>query len=275
MINAGWVSNWEGDVRFLESSGDVDPNDPNTRLRGKGEMTVGNGLAIMYRSPRLYIENPDGEGWEDVEMTAYGRLVSEGELDSYSGLTMVARSNHDEYSKKGCEASGYYSRIYFETGECAFQKEYYHGSSNANPSGTIYSGSKRVPCFDGGLPLNEWVGMKFKVWTTPGTEDVNLELWLDYNDDGMWTKVHSMVDTPGAWLKTGSTEIPKECPHQNGDTVTRPGNVCFLRTDGDWNTEVHWKNASITNYLSASTSPPTTASPTSMPSSHPKCNGGY
>lgn len=39
--------------------------------------------------------------------------------------------------------------------------------------------------------------------------------------------------------------VPSQCPQNNGDPVLRPGNVCFLRSDGWDETEVHWKDAKI------------------------------
>jgi hypothetical protein len=209
----------------------------------------------MTGSPRLYISTSE-EGWENVEMTAYGRFVIDGNFLSYSGLTMAARSNHDLYKEDGCEALGYYARIYKYTGECAFQKEYYHGKK------TIYSPSNRVDCFPGGLPSNQWVGMKFKVTTVPNTNGhVSLELFLDMEDNGYWTLKHSYIDEPGVW--TSSKDVPNECDHNNGDTVLGGRNVCFLRSDSqDGNTVLQWRDASITNELSSTTQTTTAADQT-------------
>lgn len=76
----------------------------------------------MTKRPRLYIEKENGdEGFGDVEFVAYGKVGSFGELKSYSGLTLVARSEHGSYGDNGCNAAGYYARIYAETGEASFQ----------------------------------------------------------------------------------------------------------------------------------------------------------
>ncbi len=124
------------------------------------------------------------------------------------------------------------------------RSEYAHSTT----SGTLYTTTNRVDCFVGGLPLNQWVGMKFKV-----TSDVVLELYLDENDDGNWQLRHSLLATPGSWFSTSSTTVPSECPQNDGDTVLRPGNVSFLRTDGkDDTTEVHWRDAFINNSLVSS-----------------------
>ena len=94
----------------------------------------------MSKSPRLYLSTVDGSGWENVEITAYARWLTDGTLKSYSGLTMVARTNHGDFTR-GCSAAGYYARLYRSTGEASFQKEYFHDSGTV---GTIYSASKRV-----------------------------------------------------------------------------------------------------------------------------------
>lgn len=141
---------------------------------------------------------------------------------------------------------GYLARIYQETGECAFQKEYYHPATGS----TVYSNSKRVDCFPNGIPLGSWIGMKVKVTTVPNSSDVSLEMYLDENDNGNWVLKHSYVDSQGSWPCSSSKTVPSECSQNNGDTVLRPGNVSFLRSDGkDETTEVHWRDASMLNAL--------------------------
>jgi hypothetical protein len=253
-----WSSDWDL-FRSVDQAFEVDPFDPRCIMRGSGRIDFGGGDANMTGSPRLYISTSE-EGWDNVEMTAYGRFAIDGIFKDYSGLTMAARSNHDLYKDDGCQALGYYARIYKITGECAFQKEYYHDND-----GTVYSPSKRVDCFPGGLPSNQWVGMKFKVTTVPDTNGhVLLELFLDKTNNGMWLLEHSYVDVPGVW--TSSNTVPSECDHSNGDTVLGGRNVCFLRSDSqDGNTVLQWRDASITNELS-STPATTTADPTTTTS---------
>lgn len=265
--DGNWVSNWAGAERFLGSAFEVDPSDPRAMMRGSGSVTLGNGIAKFNGSPRLYLSQEAGvEGWENVEMTAYAKYVNQGvtPYQSYSGFTMATRSSHDLYKVYPCEAFGYYARIYQETGQCSFQKEYYHSQD----SGTVYSATKRVDCFPGGVTLGQWIGMKFKVTTEPGTSNVLLQMWVDANDNGNWELKHSVTDTPGYWLSTSSTTVPSQCPQNDGDTVLRPGNVSMLRTDGrDTSTEVHWRDVSMINSLPTTSSSSPTASPTNNLSS--------
>ena len=243
-----WESNWDrSSPDTLNRSSQKDPKDDRSVMSGSGTVTFENSeCKFTGRVPRLYLnKKPNSPGWEDVEFTAYGKYVADGALKSSSGLTMVARSSHGDFND-GCSAPGYYARIYRSSGEVAFQKEYFHEGSKI-----IYSNSKRVDLFSGGLPLGDWIGMKFVVYTLSRGR-VKLELYLDLDEGesgGDWKLVHSMIDSPGAWKKGNSKTIPSRCEVQNGDTVLGEKKYCFLRTDGDSNTKVSWRKASIRNIL--------------------------
>lgn len=105
-----WISNWStDDERILDGAFEVDPLDSRTMMRGSGTITFGNGIAKFTKSPRLYISHGDDvEGWEQVEFIAYGKLIDKGvePYKSYAGLTLVARSNHDNYYDQPCDAFG-------------------------------------------------------------------------------------------------------------------------------------------------------------------------
>lgn len=255
-----WVSGWtgRGAVTILDNAFKVDPGDPRATMRGMGAIEIGvnGGETRMINSPRLYIAAEEGHGFEDVEFTVYGKWVKDGSPKSSSGLTMVARTNHGEWGD-GCTGAGYMARIYYETGQVSFQKEYYHGDS-----GTIYSASRRLSLFDGGLPTNLEVGIKFVVLTGAnadarggGPDDVVLQFWIDSTgglDGGTWTKAHQVVDRPGKWKRSSSSDgIPSSCEVQNGDTVLGARQFCFLRGDGGSGTEIGWRKASIRNITPA------------------------
>ena len=249
-----WEDQWDlGDGVVINLPFDENP-DPRTEFRGSsstGKIEIGNSVMRMLGNPRYYIDNSD-IGWRNVEFTGYATWISDGEkLSSVSGFTMAARSSHDLYADDGCEAFGYYARIYRDTGECAFQKEYYHDKDND----TIYGRSIRTPC----LELDTFtdsiqVGMKFTVTTLDDTAtphppgSVELRLFLDLvGDNQSWQLVHRHVDEPGSWLPTGDREVPQNCPHKAGATVRDAGNVCFIRADGSMDTIVQWRQASIAN----------------------------
>jgi hypothetical protein len=244
-----WVSSWTS-VRHLENAMEVDPDDTRCMQRGSGTISIGSDICVMKERTRYYVYKSQDVGYEDVEFTAYGKYVSDGEILSSSGLTMVARTNHGDFDD-GCTAPGYMARLYRETGEVSLQKEYFH-----NRSYSVYSKSNRTttPLLGDSLPLDQWIGMKFVVYTIPNeTASVKLELYLDMNqgvDGGDWVLVHQVIDTPGSWNKTTSSqEIPTHCEVQDGDTVLGSRDVCFLRMDGNDESEVHWANASIRHIL--------------------------
>eukprot|EP00854_Cymbomonas_tetramitiformis_P016264 gene16264-19299_t len=236
-----WFGNWSVS-RTLTRAGMYDPNDDRCKMKGSGEITFQGGECFMKGNPRLYVESKSF-GWESVEFTAYGRWVADGRVQSYSGLTLIARTNHGDYSN-GCSAPGYYARIYRTSGESSIQKEYFHNSSTV-----VYSSSKRVqiPEFEDGL-ANVWVGMKFVVITTQNG-DVLLELYYDLTggrSGGDWTLINSFTDTTGAWEATN--DVPDHCPVASGDVVLGSRTYCFLRTDGA--DQVLWANASIRHVTS-------------------------
>ena len=87
-----WVSNWDT-PRTLLSAFDVDPEDARSMMRGSGDVEIGGGVAKFFGSPRLYIshDDPSVEGWENVEITAYGKYVNRGISKSYMLLTDAVR----------------------------------------------------------------------------------------------------------------------------------------------------------------------------------------
>ena len=122
LYGSDWTNAWDGDTRVITSSFDPDPRDDRTVKRGSGSIELGNDLCIMKGSPRLYVNKVEGDdGFENVEMTAYGKFENFGTLKSYSGLTMAVRTSHALYKEDGCKAAGYYARIYALTGEASFQ----------------------------------------------------------------------------------------------------------------------------------------------------------
>jgi hypothetical protein len=255
-VRGDWENNWgePTPTRVLEKAFQKDPHDDRTMMRGSGSITLGDGKCIMTQSPRLYIAATEGsdDEWGDLEMTAYGEYKSLGTLKSHSGLTLVAKSRHSNYKTNGCDGAGYYARIYAETGEASFQKEYYHAGS------TVYSSSNRKDLFEGGLKVDQRVGMKFRLVTVG--DAVQLDLFVDTVGDGSWTLAHSLLDDQGAMPALKS--VPSQCPIQSGDPIVRLGTDSFLRSDGSTSTVVHWTDAKIEVIRSGPTSPPTHPQPT-------------
>ena len=162
-----WMNSWSDSTREMTKVMS-DQGDAAATMRGSGRISIDGdtGVASMSGSPRYYVGDPNEEQtWNNVELTVYAKRVSDGNLKSYSGFTLVARTSHDLYKTQPCEALSYYARIYFKgssNGRAAFQKEFFH-QRRGSPK-TIYSRSKRVHSGlrleDGsrGVPANTWVG---------------------------------------------------------------------------------------------------------------------
>jgi hypothetical protein len=185
-------------------------------------------------------------GFENVEFTAYAIWTSDGGETSNAGFTMYGRSDHFKFKEDGCNAVGYYVKIWERgndrAGRIGFSKEYYHDHET---DATVYAtvALSRTPSFTK-FPKNQWIGIKFVIYTIPGTKNVQLEVYLDRTDGkfgGDWTLAHSHLDEPGTWMAPRGT-VQSRCPVQNGDTILGGRYSCALRTDGG---EVHWKKATV------------------------------
>ena len=122
-------------------------------------------------------------------------------------------------------------------------------------NGTLYASSKRVPCFSGGLPINQTIGMKFTITTIPPPNasighGVELRLYLDETNNGIWELKHEFVDYKDLWFSNNPTKaaiVLAGCNHTDGDVGLEAGNVCFFRADGGDETTQKWQNAYILN----------------------------
>ena len=248
-----WEADWDfGPGVTITLPWDENP-DPRAEFKGSHQtsrIVIGDGDMHMYGKPRYYIDNTD-IGWRNTEFTGYVTWMQDGEIDVASGFTMAARSSHDLYLQDGCEAFGYYAKIWRTTRECGFQKEYYH----PRDGDAVYGNSKRVDC---GLTEDDFsesreLGVKFTVTSlvddTHTNQDgaVEWRLYLDRTGDGEWELVYEFIDYPGSWPTAGGVEVPDECSHSSGDPVYRAGNICFFRSDGDLDTQVRWRQGSIAN----------------------------
>ena len=230
-----WVSQWADYSMTLERSGEVDPFDPRATYRGSAKGTIytsDNSDTINFReSPRLYLTNGD-YGFGDVEFTTYFKMpYSFHGRASYSGVTLVTRSNHDNYGSNPCDAASYLARINYHTGQISFEKEYYHRHS---PKKVVYGNTISKTYWPHGMPLDKWIGTKFVVYTLPNKAEVKLELWVDQQTSSTtgasWDLVLEHIDADGEWFPWDS--IPEPCPITEYDPIMRNGNVSFLRVDG-------------------------------------------
>eukprot|EP00957_Ditylum_brightwellii_P166521 12675635-Ditylum_brightwellii.AAC.1 len=246
-----WFSNWT-QPRKLDSPGvvDGDPYDSRSmRFDKKGRIIIRSGVAIMKNSPTLLISKKQGiKGWNNVEITGYGKYITDGTIRNHSGLNMIARTNRGWMGDDGCAAPLYWAKIDRLKGMASFQKVYYH-SNYAEP---VRSEPISVPIpllYDKQNPLKKPLGMKFVVYTVAQT-DIRLELYIDTtnglggpNGGGEWILVHSFLDKPGHWNATSA--VPSRCDDKNGDTFLGPKSYCALQNSGSTDTKVQWSRVSI------------------------------
>jgi hypothetical protein len=282
-----WQSKWGGSERTLKA-GYQDPQDNQTVFKGMadGGVTIGSGESVHHPgTPRLFInkrassstavraaassmlsatadddEEEEGEeeddappGFENVEFTAYANWKRDGNETGNAGFTMYGRSDHFNYRNDGCNAVGYYVKIwegntYHREGRIGFAKEYYHDATlDSTVYATVALNANTSSSSFAQFPKQQWIGIKFVIFTIPGTKSVQLEVYLDRTDGKMggdWKLAHHYIDEPGGW-ETPQV-VPSHCPIQNGDTILGERYSCVLRTDGG---EVHWKKATVRHIL--------------------------
>lgn len=244
---AFWDSkHWQsGGARALALSvGGRDSTDPTgwSQMRGSGDpqlyITDVGTLDMSGGQPRLYI-NPFLAGdsdpqnaeyfFENVEFTGYFRRLSETGA-AYGGFTVGVRSGplgHGSADGDDCDATTYYSRLRND-GQWQFQKELKHPDSAVVASKTVFSNEP--------LPLNQWIGMKFVVYTLADGA-VRLQAWIDFSEaeaGGDWQLLGEYLDD-GQWLVDadyGSLSA-EGCQYGENKIISPGGGTVFVRnTDG-------------------------------------------
>ena len=170
-------------------------------------------------------------------MTAYFKLNGWEDPLSYSGFTLVSRSNHHLYKEDPCMARSYYCRLW-KNGEIGFQQEYRHGS------GTSYSPSNRVKLYNGDIPKGKWIGMKFCIFDKDG--QTFLQVYVDEDEGrngGNWQLKHQLNA-----MQFGGND-PCNAPKPIPD-----GGCSFIRTDRANTVQVKW--ASIREITPVASPPP-------------------
>jgi len=249
-----WVSNWDNAIARSVGSSERDPNDATGYTQRRGNATTfdidGAGILEMGGSqPRIYINPYDGneitnpdQFFKNVEGTVYyKRTGTDGA--NWGGLIMGLRSgplghsstNYDAAANP-CDANTYYARFRHD-GTWDFEKELKHGTGGSQSSGT-------QPLFPGGLPADQWIGMKYLAYNINNDTQVKLELWIDDTSDGdttdggEWRLVGELIDD-GNW-NTGNVE---GCSYTDDKIITEGGGIAFIRnTDA---AKAEYKNFSI------------------------------
>jgi hypothetical protein len=205
-----WAAKWSSSPRTL-SAGQVDPLDPEFAMRGSGHTLEikGDGTARSAGDViRMYIGDPARtKKWKNVELTVYGKRVSELSTASTIGFEFQTRTDDGHTSSTRLNSAGLplpcdgkaYGFSYRFDGRGLMEKELKHPTITRQVAKNVWNGST--------FPKNQWVGMKMVVYSIDGGAHVKLELWRDLTDGangGTWTKVNEYADV-GGWAIDAAT----------------------------------------------------------------------
>ncbi len=226
-----WYSRWHIGPQRNATFGLAGGYDPLLIYRGSGSYSIsGNGyLTWTGSAPRLYVRGSAIENstlpdfvhkWENIEATAYFKTIDSGLNISYAGFEIVGRTNHYP-DKDDCSTAGYGAKFNWD-GRAQFEKECSHANGSNKQIGTVYP-------FNGKMPLNVWIGMKFVIYSNLDNTVV-LELYLDMTDGlngGNWQLVSRFIDFDG-WSGTCLA-----CSAFLTGKILGPNYSIYLRTDGN------------------------------------------
>ncbi|MGB6591885.1 MAG: Ig-like domain-containing protein [Candidatus Nitrosopolaris sp.] len=170
-----------------------------------------------------YMQSPND--WKDVEITGYLKLNKQGgDIRGNSGalvgghFTLYARGGkHIGFgaSQGGCEATSYHADWAYD-GTTRFAKEQWHVSYVFTP---FKSATDPI--------IDKWVGFKMIIYNIQqnGTTAVEMEIWVDPNNNGNWIKANDFVDS-GGWGKAGG-----ECGGAPDQIISWGGPIVTYRWD--------------------------------------------
>lgn len=238
-----WNAKWSNGNKRTLKSGQRDPFDSEFIARGNVAISIdGRGVAQFQGSaPRMYVyDSAKNKKWNNVEVTVYAKRISETGKESFQGIVIGARSEHQDATLKNpCLGATYYGRLLYD-GRAVFQKEVIHEGAYSTNKPTENNKAK-WGTKDGTMPKNVWIGVKFIVKTNPNGKSVKLELYRDLTDGyngGTWEKVAEYTDS-GDWSQTNSgADIQKECGYSANKILLKPGTSVFIRNDEVKNMEL-------------------------------------
>ncbi|HXT83134.1 MAG TPA: carbohydrate-binding protein [Verrucomicrobiae bacterium] len=160
--------------------------------------------------------------WKNVEMTGYAKLISttgSNFASTNGGWTWEARGARHvgDIPPDVCYGTSYNAHILWGTGDVRWEKEQWH----AHIISTNYQSSPATS-------LGKFIGFKaimYNIKLQDGKTGVNLEIWVDPNNDNVWNKVYQLVDS-GGWGDAG-----QECGGKPDQIITWGGPLAIFRWD--------------------------------------------
>ena len=153
------------------------------------------------------------------------KITNVSKEDESMSLYLRGGERNDEYG--GCLATGYRGEMTYE-GSTQFQKE----QQRLQYTSIDFKEMNRSI-------IGKWIGFKMIVYNFEqnGKISVNMEIWIDEDNDGNWIKIDQWIDS-GRWGNAG-----RRCGGTSDQIITWGGPVAILRLDGVEDAEI--KNISI------------------------------
>jgi hypothetical protein len=181
-------------------------------LYGKpdGSWQIGRETGSANAGLRMYVISPDG--WQDVEMTGYVKLMSHTFVEEFAWAVRSGR--HTESDQ--CDGTAYYGALSFG-GQAWFQKKLFHAVDDSGYTSRRHSSMTIDPLED------RWVGIKMVAYNVEN--GVKLELWVDDRADNSWSKIAETTDS-GGWSSRGES-----CGRESDHMISEPRPRVMFRVD--------------------------------------------
>jgi hypothetical protein len=195
------------------SRGDIRYNVKTSNYSNAGETNNISDIDHSGLDKRGYITSQSD--WKNVEMTGY--INAKNVTDDEDLILYVRGERHNE-RYEGCLGTAYRGYLTYD-GHTRFVKEQRHHSNSFAPI-------DEIPNVDS--IIGKMVGIKMIVYNFEqnGKVNVNMEMWLDKNNDGNWTKVDQWIDS-GDWGDQG-----RICGGESDQIITWGGPIATFRING-------------------------------------------
>jgi hypothetical protein len=211
----------DGEEWYITSAADPDKRERDIRYNmetsdyaNAGETNNISAIDHSGLDKRGYITSQSD--WKNVEMTGY--INAKNVTDDEDLILYVRGERHNE-RYEGCLGTSYRGHLTYD-GYTRFSKEQRHYSNQGVAS------IEKKPNL--GSIIGKWVGMKMIVYNFEqnGKVNVNMEIWVDRNNDGNWTKVDQWIDS-GGWGDQG-----RKCGGESDQIITWGGPIATFRING-------------------------------------------